>query len=261
MPFVELQQYRLHYRIDGHTDAPWLTFCNSLGADLHMWDAQVERLAQHYRVLRYDRRGHGQSGMPLGVYTVADLGGDVLALWDALGVIRSHFCGLSIGGLTGQWLALNAPERLNRLVVCATAQKMGSADVLYKRIVQVRAEGLDGLAAATMQRWFTSDFVTTQPQRVAEIIAVFVSTALDGYVGCCHAVAEADFRGLLGAVETPLLAIAGEDDPICPPQVLQEIADAVAHSDCVVIPGGHLCNVESPEPFNDALLSFLERKC
>ncbi|HHW4678161.1 MAG TPA: hypothetical protein ACQGQH_01505 [Xylella sp.] len=102
--------------------------------------------------------------------------------------------------------------------------------------------------------------MTTHLQHVAEITAVFVGTALEAYVGCCHAVAEADFRNLLGTVETPLLAIAGEDDPICPAQALQEIADAVTHSDCVVIPGRHLCNVKSPELFNDALLSFLERQ-
>ncbi|MFC6840666.1 3-oxoadipate enol-lactonase [Xanthomonas theicola] len=258
MPFLDLPTHRVHYRLDGAEGKPWLTFCNSLGADLHMWDEQVQALAPHVRLLRYDRRGHGESGMPAGPYRVDDLGADVLALWEALGVARSHFCGLSIGGLTGQWLGVHAGARLDRLVVSATAQKIGSAERWQARIAQVQAEGLTAPAEATVQRWFTSGFAERHPQRLDIIVAEFVSTAPDGYVACCQAVAAADFRGRLGALAAPLLAIAGEDDPVCAPGELRDIAYAVEDGQYVHVPGRHICNVESAQAFNRHLLGFLQ---
>lgn len=258
MPFLDLPSHRLHYRLDGTEGKPWLTFCNSLGTDLHMWDEQIDALAPHYRLLRYDRRGHGASGVPAGPYRVDDLGADVLALWDALRIERSHFCGLSIGGLTGQWLGLHAGARLQRLVVSATAQKIGSADSWRARIAQVRAEGLAALVAATRERWFTAAFAALQPQRLDSIMASFLATAPEGYAACCDAVATADFRGRLGALAVPLLAIAGDEDPVCPPQDLRDIAAAVQHGRAAQVPGRHICNVESAQAFNHHLLEFLQ---
>ncbi|MEE7548664.1 3-oxoadipate enol-lactonase [Xanthomonas sp. Kuri4-1] len=258
MPFLDLPTHRVHYRLDGTEGRPWLTFCNSLGTDLHMWDEQVEALAPHYRLLRYDRRGHGDSGVPAGPYRVDDLGADVLALWQALGIERSHFCGLSIGGLTGQWLGLHAGARLDRLVVSATAQKIGTAESWQARIAQVQAEGLTALAEATVQRWFTPAFAEQHPQRLDNIVAEFVSTSPEGYVACCQAVADADFRDRLGAVTVPVLAIAGEDDPVCPPGDLRDLAYAVEHGRYAHVPGRHICNVESAQAFNRLLLDFLQ---
>ena len=258
MAFLQLPTHRLHYRLDGTEGRPWLTFCNSLGTDLHMWDVQLEALAPHYRILRYDRRGHGYSESPPGPYSVADLGQDVIALWDALQIARSDFCGLSIGGLTGQWLGLNVPQRLRRLVVCATAQKIGSADTWATRIEQVRHDGLPVLIDATLQRWFTPHFALSHAQRLDMIAAAFVSTSPDGYIACCQAVADTDFRGALEALEVPLLAIAGDDDPICPPTDLRDIAYAVPDGQYAQVPGRHICNLESPAAFNDVLLGFLQ---
>lgn len=257
MPFADLQTHRLHYRIEGNSGAPWLTFCNSLGTDLHMWDPQADALAAHFRILRYDRRGHGQSDTPPGVYEIADLGRDVLALWDTLGIERSHFCGLSIGGLTGQWLGLNAAARLQRLVVCATAAKIGSAESWAQRIEQVREEGLTSLAAGTVQRWFTPHFVAAHPLVVDEVVGSFLETSREGYVGSCNAVARADFRGVLAGIATPLLAIAGDDDPVCPPHELQHIVNEVADGRFVQVHGRHICNLESPRDFDALLLDFL----
>lgn len=257
MPFADLSSHRLHYRIEGREGAPWLTFCNSLGTDLHMWDPQADALAAQFRILRYDSRGHGQSDTPPGRYEIAGLGGDVLALWDALGIERSHFCGLSIGGLTGQWLALNAAARLQRLVLCSTAARIGSAESWAQRIEQVQAQGLTALAEGTVQRWFTPGFVAAHPLVIDEIVTGFLETSREGYIGGCNAVARADFRAALRGVATPLLAIAGHDDPVCPPHELQYIVNEVADGHFAQVHGRHIGNLESPQDFNALLRGFL----
>ncbi len=257
MAFLDLPTHRLHYRIDGAEDAPWLTFCNSLGTDLSMWDLQVAELSKDFRILRYDRRGHGQSTAAEGPYTVDQLGGDVVALWDALQIQRTHFCGLSIGGLTGQWLGLHAADRLDRLVVCATAARIGTAESWAQRIAGVRERGLKPLAEGTVTRWFTEHFTDTHEEQVKAIIDIFLATTPEGYAGCCEAVAQADFREALGRITVPLLAIAGDDDPVCPPADLQHIADAVADGHFVQVGGRHICNIESPADFTAALRAFL----
>ncbi|APP86413.1 3-oxoadipate enol-lactonase [Xanthomonas hortorum pv. vitians] len=258
MAYLQLPTHRLHYRLDGTEGRPWLTFCNSLGTDLQMWDTQIAAFAPHYRILRYDRRGHGDSDTPPGPYSVADLGQDVLALWDALQIDQSDFCGVSIGGLTGQWLGLHAPQRLRRLVVCATAQKIGSSESWNARIAQVRSEGLAVLVDTTLQRWFTPPFAISHAQRLEMIVAAFVGTSPDGYIACCQAVADADFRGALDTLALPLLAVAGEDDPVCTPNDLREIASAAPHGHYAQVPGRHICNLESPAAFNDTVLRFLQ---
>lgn len=258
MPYLDLPSHRLHYRIDGaDTDKPWLTFCNSLGTDLHMWDAQIADLSAHFRILRYDRRGHGASGAPTPPYSLADLGGDVTALWDALGVERTHFCGLSIGGLTGQWLGIHAGARLDRLVVCATAARIGTPESWNARIAEVRANGLASLVPATAERWFTPGFRAAQPAAADAILDSFAATSVEGYVGCCAALAGADLRGQLAAIAAPLLAISGEDDPVCPPADLQAIASAVRQGHHASLPGRHIVNLESAAPFSAMLAAFL----
>lgn len=257
MPFLDLPTHRLHYRIDGSEGAPWLTFSNSLGTDLGMWDLQVQALSSRFRVLRYDVRGHGLSGAPAGPYGIDQLGGDVLALWDALEVQRSHVCGLSIGGLTGQWLALEAPARVDRLALCATAAKIGTTESWDARIAQVRQAGLAPLAEGTAQRWFTPAFVQAHAAAVDAILAVFLATDPQGYAGCCHAVGTADFRDRLGAIANPVLALAGDDDPVCPPADLQALADGVGRGRYAQVGGRHICNIESPDDFNRILLDFL----
>jgi len=258
MPYLDLPSHRLHYRIDGDaTDKPWLTFCNSLGTDLQMWDAQVADLTRDFRILRYDRRGHGKSDVPTPPYGLADLGGDVIALWDALRIERTHFCGLSIGGLTGQWLGIHAGARLDRLVVCATAARIGTPESWNARIAEVRANGMASLVPATAERWFTPGYRAAQPATVEAILNSFAATSADGYTGCCAALAGADLRGELAAITAPLLAISGDDDPVSPPAELQAIADAVPQGRHASLPGRHIVNIESADRFNATLGEFL----
>ena len=258
MPYLDLPSHRLHYRVDGSA-GPWLIFCNSLGTELTMWDAQVAGLEDGFRILRYDRRGHGGSGAPAGPYTMDDLGGDVLALMDALDIGRAHFCGLSIGGLTGQWLALKAPERFDRLALCATAARIGSAESWRDRIEAVRANGLAGMTAATRQRWFTPEFTAENLAIVDAILDRFAATSAEGYAGCCAALAHADFRDRLTKISNPVLAIAGADDAVCPTTDLAVIADTVQSGTLRVLPGRHIVNVESAEAFNAELIAFLSQ--
>ncbi|MGY1408579.1 3-oxoadipate enol-lactonase [Luteimonas sp. A611] len=256
MSFLDLPRHRLHYRIDGGA-GPWLLLCNSLGTDLQMWDAQAAALSEHFRVLRYDRRGHGASSAPPPPYTLAELGGDALALLDALGIERTHFCGLSIGGLVGQWLGVHAGERIDRLVVCATASRIGTAEGWNARIAQVQAGGLAPVISATAERWFTPGFIAAHPDAVEAILKRFTEVSAEAYIGCCAALAEADLRGDIARIERPLLAVSGDDDPVCPPAELQAIADGVANGRHVALPGRHIVNIESASAFNALLLDFL----
>lgn len=255
--FLDLGEVQLHYRIDGPPRAPWLVFCNSLGTDLSMWEAQVDALGEHFRILRYDQRGHGLSSSPPSPYTIAELGSDVLGLLDELGIERAHFCGLSIGGLVGQWLALHAPSRFDRLVLASTAGRIGTEAGWRARIAEVRDRGLGSIAAGTVERWFTPAFAGHAPEVVKEILGRLQQTSLDAYVGCCEALVGADFRALAGAIRSPVLAIAGAEDPVTAPADLEAIARRVPTGSLCVIPGRHLCNIESAAAFNDAMASFL----
>ncbi|HEX8503906.1 MAG TPA: alpha/beta fold hydrolase, partial [Hymenobacter sp.] len=173
MPFLSLPTGDLFYTLAGPDAAPVVVLANSLGTDHTLWDAQVPDLAQRFRVLRYDARGHGQSAAPPGPYSVEMLGRDVLALLDNLGVAQAHFCGISLGGLVGQWLGINAPERLIKLVLSNTAAKIGTAEGWNARIAQVEKEGVGTLADATAERWFTPKFRQAQPEAVRRILDVF----------------------------------------------------------------------------------------
>lgn len=261
MPYLQLATHRLHYRIDGApaapSEKPWLLFCNSLGTDLHMWDRQVRAMAPHFRVLRYDRRGHGQSSAPTGPYALSDLGGDVIALLDFLQIEKTHFCGLSIGGLTGQWLGIHAGNRLEKIVVCATAARIGTTEAWNSRIAEVRQNGLTNLVAATAERWFTADFLVAERKTVGGVLQAFAATSIEGYAGCCAALAGADLRDGIGRIANPLLAISGDDDPVCAPSDLRHIAGRVGQGRHVCLPGRHIVNIESAPAFNAALLDFL----
>ncbi|AIZ33859.1 3-oxoadipate enol-lactonase [Pseudomonas parafulva] len=260
MAHLQLPDGVLNYRLDGPEHAPVLVLSNSLGTDLHMWDTQMPLWTQHFRVLRYDTRGHGDSQVTEGPYSIEQLGRDVLALLDGLNIQRAHFCGLSMGGLIGQWLGIHAGERLLRLVVCNTAAKIGSPDTWNPRIETVLRDGaaaMRGLRDASIERWFTPAWSAAHAEQVSRITEMLASTSPQGYAANCAAVRDADFRDQLGAIAVPLLVISGEADAVTPPSGGQFIQAHVAGAQYAGFQAAHLSNVEVGEPFSRRVLDFL----
>lgn len=235
----------VHHTLEGPEGAPVVVFSNSLGTTGLMWDAQAAALSGHLRVLRYASRGHGETPAPPGPYSIADLAGDVLALLDRLELDRVSFCGLSIGGMTGMWLGVNAPDRIDRLVICCTAMQLPPPDMWVERAALVRREGMEAVIDATIERWFTPEFPKRNPEAVERIRETFLRTDPEGYAGHCEALAEADMRGELGAIRAPTLVIGGEDDPVGTPERIAAIADEAPGSRLVMLPETrHLAAVE-----------------
>ena len=257
MPFVAAAGARLFYRFDGPEDRPVLVLSNSLGTSLGMWEPQLPAFAARFRVLRYDSRGHGQSEAPLGPYTIERLGRDVLALLDGLGLERVSFCGLSKGGMVGQWLGAHAGERLERLVLACTSAHTGSPEVWTSRIATVRAQGMAAIVPALIDRWFTKGFQEREPETVARITAMLRATDPEGYAACCAAVRDMDQREAIRAIAVPTLVIVGRHDQATPPDHGRLIASHVNGARLVEVDAAHLGNVEAAETFNQAVLDFL----
>lgn len=255
-----IQEGELNYRLDGPQGAPVLVLSNSLGTDLGMWDAQIPAFTEHFQVLRYDTRGHGQSLVSEGPYSIEQLGRDVLALLDALHIERAHFCGLSMGGLIGQWLGIHAGERLNKLVVCNTAAKIGEPSVWNPRIEMVLRDGsaaMAGLRDASIARWFTADYAQAHPEQVKRITDMLAATSPQGYAANCAAVRDADFRDQLAAIKVPTLVIAGTEDAVTPPSGSHFIQEQVAGAQYAEFHAAHLSNVQAGDAFSQRVLAFL----
>ena len=255
-----IQEGELNYRLDGPQGAPVLVLSNSLGTDLGMWDAQIPAFTEHFQVLRYDTRGHGQSLVSEGPYSIEQLGRDVLALLDALHIERAHFCGLSMGGLIGQWLGIHVGERLNKLVVCNTAAKIGEPSVWNPRIEMVLRDGpaaMAGLRDASIARWFTADYAQAHPEQVKRITDMLAATSPQGYAANCAAVRDADFRDQLAAIKVPTLVIAGTEDAVTPPSGSHFIQEQVAGAQYAEFHAAHLSNVQAGDAFSQRVLAFL----
>ncbi|MGZ0715876.1 3-oxoadipate enol-lactonase [Pseudomonas palleroniana] len=260
MAFVQLAEGELHYQLDGPADAPVLVLSNSLGTDLHMWDLQIPAFAQHFRVLRFDTRGHGQSLVTQGPYSIEQLGHDVIALLDALDIQRAHFCGLSMGGLIGQWLGIHAGERLHRLVVCNTAAKIGTPEVWNPRIEMVLRDGAAAMVAlrdASIARWFTADFAAANPHQAKLITDMLAATSPEGYAANCAAVRDADFREQLASIKVLTLVIAGTEDAVTPPAGGHFIQSHVKGAEYAEFYAAHLSNVQAGTAFSERVLDFL----
>jgi 3-oxoadipate enol-lactonase/4-carboxymuconolactone decarboxylase len=245
----------VHHRLEGPDGAPVVMFSNSLGTTLEMWDDQAVALGDRYRVLRFDTRGHGRSPVPPGPYTVDELADDALELLDHLGIERVLFCGLSLGGAIGMTIAARAPERIERLVLAATALEFGPAEQWHERAATVRSDGMDAIAPAAIERWFTPD----APADVREKFdAMLRSSDPDGYAASCEALAALDLRGRLGGVRVPTLTVAGVDDPVTPPGKLAAITAEIPGARSVVIEGArHIVNAEQADRFTLVLSAFL----
>jgi 3-oxoadipate enol-lactonase len=248
---------RIAIRIDGAVGRPPLMLSNSLGTTYRMWDAQMPHLSETFRVIRYDSRGHGQSDAPAGDYSIARLAADALAVLDSLHIETAAFVGLSKGGMVGQWLGAQAPERLTRLVLANTAAWMGPPQGWQDRIEAVMRDGMGAVTEAVLERWFTPGFRDAAPERVAPVRDMLLATAPQGYAGCCAAIRDMDQRASLGAIGVPTLVIGGLQDPATPPAKAEEIAEGVAGSRLVMLDAAHLSNIEQHEAFTAALLDFL----
>jgi 3-oxoadipate enol-lactonase len=259
---LRLAEGELDYTLQGPAGKPVLVLSNSLGTNRHMWDSQVAAFTEHFQVLRYDTRGHGQSLVSPGTYSIEQLGGDVLALLDALQLDKVHFCGLSMGGLIGQWLGINAGERLHKLVICNTAAKIGTQDVWNPRIEMVLGQGEQAMVAlrdASIARWFTPAFAEANPSETRRVTDMLAATSPQGYAANCAAVRDADFRGQLGAIKVPLLVIAGTEDAVTTPADARFIQSQVAGAEYAEFAAAHLSNVEVGAPFGDRVIEFLLR--
>jgi 3-oxoadipate enol-lactonase len=257
MPFAELKGVRIHYDLQGPETAPVLVFSNSLGTDMSMWEAQAPEFAKRFRVLRYDKRGHGQSSAPPGYYTIEILGRDALGLLDYLKFDKVYFCGLSIGGQTGMWLGVNAPERLHKLVLCNTGAKIGQLDAWNTRITTVTQSGMKAVSGAVIERWFTAGFRAKNPPEVRHIQKVLEGTNPAGYAGCCAAVRDFDFREKVTGIRVPTLVISGTHDPATPPADGKWASEQIRGAKYVELDAAHLSNIEARERFTAELSQFL----
>lgn len=257
MPLIESEGCALHVEIEGPADAPAVVFSNSLGADLTMWDPQVAAFTRLFRVVRYDRRGHGHSGVTPGPYSIAQLGRDALAILDGLKLDKAHWVGLSMGGMVGQWLGANAPDRLGKLVLSNTSSFMPDKQPWNDRIATIRAGGLAAIVDKVMSIWFTEDFRERDPGAVAKVRAAFLATPLDGYIACGEAVRDMDQRDLLDKIAVPTLIVAGRYDTSTPIEAAEFIRRRVPGAQLTILEAAHISNIEQAVDFNTEVLGFL----
>jgi 3-oxoadipate enol-lactonase len=246
------------HRIDGRDDAPPLFLSNSLGSTSEMWDPQIPALSERFRVIRYEIRGHDGAPAPDGSYSIAELGGDALALMDRLGVDRARFAGLSLGGMTGMWLGVNAPERIDRLVLMCTSAMLSRDHDWPLRARTVREQGTGAVAEAVVERWFTPAFRDANPDLVAHMRAMVADTPPAGYAGCCDAIGAMDLLEEIAAIRAPTLVIAGAEDPATPPRHAERIAERIPGARLEIVSAAHLANYERPDEVTALMLSHLE---
>lgn len=251
---------RIAYQIDGGDRLPVLVLSNSIGTTLHMWDGQIDVLSQRFRVLRYDTRGHGASGVPAGAYSMDRLGRDVIELLDALGIARAHFLGLSLGGFIGQWLGVHAPERIDHLILANTSSYLGPAPQWDARIAAtLQAPDMMDTAAMFLGNWFPAAMLKAGGPVIDHFRTMLLATNPQGLAGAFAAVRDADLRRTIALINRPTLVIAGRDDTVTAASHGALIAATVPGSMWVEMPTVHLSNIERPAEFVDAVLSFLPR--
>ena len=249
----------VHAEVEGPAGAPVVLLAGSLGSTLAMWDPQVPALAQRFRVVRYDTRGHGRSPVPPGPYVLDDLVDDAVALLDRLGVVRAHVVGLSLGGMTAMRLAAREPQRVDRLALLCTSALLGPASAWAERACLVRARGTAAVAETVVERWFTPVLRAQNPALVQRMQRMVADTPAEGYASCCSAIETMDLREDLSRIAAPTLAVAGADDPATPPEHLAAVADAVPGGRLLVLPqAAHLANVEQTAAVDAALLAHLD---
>ena len=243
---------------DTEGPGPTLLFCHALGADLSMWDRQVAAFSPGRRIVRFDHRGHGQSESPPIPYTIADLGGDAITLADILGVDAFDFCGISMGGLVGMWLATVHPDRVNSLILANTAPRIGTTEYWNERIGLIEDGGIDSVGDIIVERFFAPAWRESHIEEVRQARMVLGAVEPEGYMGCCAALRDADLRDSIPSIRAPTTVIGGKHDVSTPPEVQEELAAAIPGSELTIIDAGHFSNLEAPEEFNVALQGHLD---
>lgn len=246
--FVRNGNVVLRYSVAGRDDAPALALVNSLGTDARIWEGVIDRLLLHYRIISYDKRGHGLSDAPGGEYSLADHVSDLAAVLDHLGVERLALAGVSVGGLIAQGFALAQPERLNALILCDTAARIGSNDLWSDRIAAVRDGGMASLADALVERWFSQNYRETDKDAIAGWRNMLLRTPTDGYAGTCATLRDTNLTDAIAAIDLPTLVVVGGADLATTPELVRATAERIAGAQLEIIPGvGHIPSIEQPE--------------
>ena len=249
---------RLAYQVDGSDDAPTLVLVNSIGTNLHMWDAQVARLSNTLRIVRYDARGHGASDVPAGPYTITQFGLDLLALLDELQIQQANICGLSLGGITALWFAIEYPHRVARAVFANTAARIGTTESWNARIETVSAGGMAAIRDTVLARFLSANFRQQHPETVQQIGDMIEATNPSGYISACMALRDADLRARVHEIRTSSLILGAALDESTPPSQAHELHNLIAGSQLRIFDEvAHLSNIERPDEFSEYVLSFL----
>ncbi len=258
MPIKTINGEPFNIVVEGKADGPVLLFSNSLSSNLSMWDPQAEALKHSFRIIRYDSRGHGKSVAKPGPYSIAQLGQDALAILDTLKIRQAHFCGLSKGGMVGQWLLTHHPERIGKAVLANTAAVMAPADLWNGRIRNVSKNGMAAIVDGTIERWFTQAFIAAAPGTMDAIRAMIASTPAQGYCGCCGAIRDMDQRDSIQSITNPVLLISGDQDPATTPAMMLLMKERIKGAQWLSLQAAHISNLEQPEAFTRALQEFLQ---
>jgi 3-oxoadipate enol-lactonase len=257
MPTVKLPDVQIYYEWAGADDKPVLVLSNSLGTNLHMWSSQVDEFKKHFRLLRYDKRGHGQSSVPPGPYSLDQLGWDVIRLLDMLQLDKVYFCGLSIGGATGMFLGANAAKRFHKIALCNAAPKFGTIETWNTRIKTVQSGGMKAVASTVVERWLTPSFRSSHPKETQAVLSMLETANPKGYIATCEAVRDTNLRETLPSIHVPCLVLAGTHDSSATVADGHFLAEKIPGAKYVEVPTAHLSNVEAPGDFNRNVLQFL----
>jgi 3-oxoadipate enol-lactonase len=257
MPMIDADGCQLNVAIEGRDSGPTLMLSNSLGCTMAMWQPQMDALTKQFRVIRYDRRGHGKSSVPPGPYSMERFGRDVLAILDGLNIQKTHWCGLSMGGMVGQWLGANAPDRFDRMILSNTSCYYPDSTNWDNRIKAVKEGGLASVADAVIGGWLTADFREREPQITAQMKEMLIASPQQGYIACCEALRTLDQRDLLPRVSRPTLVIAGRQDQATPMAAGEYIRAHIPGASMTILDAAHISNVEQSHAFTDAVIGFL----
>jgi 3-oxoadipate enol-lactonase len=260
MPMIDADGSLLNVSVEGRDGGPTLMLSHALGCTMRMWEPQMAALTQLFRVIRYDQRGHGKSAVPPCPYSMERFGRDVLAILDDLNIEKVHWCGLSMGGMVGQWLGANAPQRFHKIILANTSCYYPDPTNWHNRIKAVKDDGIASVADAVIAGWLTADFREREPRISANMKAMLVASPVQGYLACCEVLSTLDQRALLPRIKSPTLVIAGRHDMATPVASGEFIRRQIPGAALTILDAAHISNVEQSDAFTDAVVGFLTQR-